>query len=403
MEEMKRRDQQALIDKNDYIDLPAFFRAILRNALRHWILVIPLILCMTAGMVLFSKVAVKKTYTAGATFLVGIQLSDTVSYSYTVSEDASFRQYILPMITAVFQGAAQSEYMDDLLREDLNLDRRDEINGEIRIDIPYGTNMIGIRVTSDEEEDAVAIRDAVFSHLPALVNSTLGFVELDVKEWYCEEDRLSREFLTYPAVWIIGGLFLGIGGYLGLIFLYCFIRRDVETEADMQRVTGLRCLGRIAVPKKRKQKEESARTDEEAFGEFRRRLLEEIRSKGIRTLLFTGGHTKKGQSCILSRLEADWSSQGKKVLVADLQAEEDPGNEETLRRRIEGALAKADLVLLDGSSFGGSSEALVQADLADAMVLVVKEGEIQVKEMEDMLQALQFVNAVPIGYVFSRV
>ncbi len=409
--EENERSLQLQTDKNDYIDIPAFLRAMLRCTRRYLLLVLPLVLVMTVFMGLASRVLVKKTnYVAVGTFLIGMRLSNSASYVYTFS-DAANRSYLLSGMAGIFQGVTNSEYMTSIIREEMGLGEKDTINGTITLDIAGNTNMAGIYVVSDSLEDAETIRDIVFENLPSAVFSSMGPVELDVKEWYSEEEEPSRQFLTKPLVWGIGGLFLGAFAYLGLIFLYTLQRRDIDRPETMAGITEIPCLGDIPAPgreslmKRKKGDAGSVMTEEylDALASFRRGLAKEIREKDIRVLLFIGCGHESGQGRLLGSLADTWNAQGKEVLITDLGAGEGPVREAEAVQILDACRKKADLVLVDGPAYGGDAGSLVMADLADAMVLVIPSGYAQEEQVRDMITALQYANARPLGFVLNNI
>lgn len=410
MELIEKTDQQ-MIDTNDYIDIPAFFRVMALHAFRFAFFLVPMVLIMTGCIALLSKASVKKSYVAGETFLIGIQLSSADYYYYSFPGMTWTRQTVVSRVSSVFSGALSSEYMERCIREDMRLEDGEEINAEIRMSFADGTNLVGLYVVADSQRYAERIRNAVFDHLPETVFSTMGFVELDVKEKFSREMPSSKEFLAYPIVWVAAGIFLGVFAYLGLIFLYSLLVNYIEGPEDMQRITSLSCLGRLPglqrnrfLRKNDSDKQSLKITDKykESFTEFRKRLSEEIRDRQIRVLLFTGIPEKRGQTQLIKMLEMDWLAKGKKVTVANLDFEEGAGVEKTIQTYLENASDETDLIMIDSPSFGLSSVPLILADYADAMVFVIKEGYVHREDVKDMFQVMQFAKAVPLGYVLNR-
>ena len=266
------------------------------------------------------------------------------------------------------------------------------LNGQIYINVAYSTNLVDIYVVSDSPEDAEAIRDAVFTCLPDAVFPAMGFIEMDIQEMYTREESSSKAFLASYVVWAAGGIILGIIGYLGLVFLYTLIRRDVETPKDVNKLTDLCCLGRLPSLNKEYKR---------AFDDFRRNVAEEIREHQIKVLLLTGVGRRRGQSALAGELEKTFSSMGKKVMLTDMAHIEGPMTEEKVNSWLNQNLENADLILIDGMSIDQSADALILADCADAMVMVIREGASQPDELKEMFQSLQYAKARSLGYVFS--
>ena len=138
-----------------------------------------------------------------------------------------------------------------------------------------------------------------------------------------------------------------------------------------------------------------------AFERFRKNAAEEIRQRQIRVILLTGNGHRKGQSTIASELEKSWREMGKKVILTDLTFIGGPMTEENVRSCLDQYIERADLILIDGPSCDQSSDALVMADCADAMILVIREGQSQPDEIKKMFQSLQYANAKTLGYVLN--
>ena len=206
---------------------------------------------------------------------------------------------------------------------------------------------------------------------------------------------------------------MGIIGYLGLIFLYTLRRRDVETPRDLRKLTDLSCIGRLPALKKSshlRKRENTGKligslavTEEyqRAFDSFRKNVAEEIQQSQSRVILLTGSGHKKGQSTIAAELENSWSKMGKKVFLTDLSLIEGPITEEKVQSSLGKNFEEADLILIDGPPYGQSADSLVLADCADAMIMVIREGQSQPDELKEMFQSLQYANAKPLGYVLN--
>ena len=414
MEQIKNNDQHSTaLNEIDYIDIPAFIRSMLRYARKYVLLVLPLIACMTAGLAVLSKPYVKKTYVAGGTSMIGVRLSDSLSFDYTLSGLSWDRQSTVAHLNSVLNALTESGYLTQVVRNSMGLRRDEPLKGRIYISAPYSTNLIDISVVSDSPEDAQAIRDAVFACFPDAVFPAVGFIEMDIQAMYTREESSSRAFLTSRKVWAAGGIVLGILGYLGLIFLYTLRRRDVETPKDVSRLTDLPCIGRLPALKKRLRFGKRSNTEElndrlvvteeyrQAFKTLRRSLSEEIHQHQIKILLLTGSGHRKGQSTIATELEKAWREKGKKVILTDIDLKEGTMTKEKVRSSLNQFSEEADLILIDGPSCDRSADSLIMADCADAMIMVIREGGSQPDEIKEMFDSLQYANAKPLGYVLN--
>lgn len=414
MEQAKtKNDQRVLMDEKDYIDIPAFLRSFLRYARKYILLAVPLIICMSVFLSILTKPYAKKTYVAGGTAMIGVRLSGSVSFDYTLSGLSWDRHSTLAQMEYVLNAMLESGYIDQFVRDSMGLRRNEELNGQIGIKTAYATNLVDIYVVSESQEDAEAIREAVFSCLPDAVFPAFGFIEMDIQEQYTREELSPRAFLTSPKVWAAGGVTLGIIGYLGLVFLYTLRRRDVETPQDLLKLTKLPCLGSLPSLKKRSRFSKRLSTDEmkdsfvvteayqRAFDSFRRFVAAEIQQSQSRAILLTGCGSRKGQSALAAELEKNWQKMGKKVILKDMTSEKEPLTEDTVRSALDQILKEADLVLIDGPSCERSANYLVLADCADAIIIVIREGASQPEELRELFQSLQYANAKSLGYVLN--
>ena len=401
------------MDEIDYLDIPAFIRSFLRYARKYILLAVPLIICMSVCLAMLSKPYAKKDYIAGGTAMIGVRLSNSVTFDYNLSGLTWERQSTLAQMDYVLSELMGSGYINQFVRDSMGKKRNEELNGQIYINTAYPTNLVDIYVVSAAPEDAEAIRDAVFSCLPDAVFPAIGFIELDVEELYTREETSSRAFLTSHKVWVAGGVILGMIGYLGLVFLYTLRRRDVETPKDLRKLTDLPCLGRLPALKKRIRLRKRGNTEElndfrivteeyqRAFDRFRRTAAEKIRQRQSRVVLLTGSGHRKGQSTIAAELEKAWCEMGKTVILTDLTQIEGPLTEEKVRSFLDQSYEEADIILIDGPSCDQSADSLILADCADAMILVIREGQSQPDELREMFQSLLYANASSLGYVLN--
>lgn len=397
--------QKKQINEADYIDITVFLRAFLRLARRYLLLVCPMIICLIAGINLLSRALVKVQYVAESTFVVGVTLSNDLSYNYTLPEIRD--DYVIQM-AETFKSVINSEYMYALLEEKTGR----IIPGEINWENTYGTNMGQIYVVSDSMENAEQLRDAVFTCLPEALFTTIGDIELKILGT-SERTEVVHEELTSPLLWIGAGVAGSVFAYLGIIFLITLWRNDIETSEDMAKITDLPCLGRLSKSRKLPSKKQSGHvllsnsTDEYAgtFSEFRKKLEEDIEQQQVKTLLFTGRYKKRGQTELLEKLIRDWNDQGKKVQRINMASSKVLKTtvqiQEELNQQIEEASKESDLLIVDGPGYEQTIELLSAADCVDGIVYIVKAGYDQLESTKEAICTLGFSQAEFIGYVIT--
>ena len=392
------------INEADYIDLTVYIRTFLRLARRYLLLVCPMIVCLTVGMKLLSGAMVKEQSTAEASLVVGVTLSDNLSFNYGNSE---IREDYFAQMSDAFQTVIKSEYMYYLLEEELGR----VIPGEVNWNSVYGTNMGGIYVVSDTMEEAIQLRDAVIHCLPTALFTTLGDIELRVLET-SERTEIIHEEMTSPLIWVGAGVIGGILAYLGIIFLITLWQHDIETSEDMAKITDLPCLGSLPKTRKSSSKKQpkhvlphNLNEYNGAFSEFRKQLEDAIERQQVRTLLFTGGYKKRGQTELLDKLVHDWTDQGKKVQSIKMASSKVSNTtvqiQEELNQQIEEALKESALLIIDGPDYEQTIELLSAADCVDGIVYIVKAGYEQMEYAEEAIRTIGFARAKFLGYVIT--
>ena len=400
---MDRTDeQQAVIDKKDYIDIRAFLRAFFRYTRRYLAFALALIIfmtvCVSGGMLVLSKKIVKTTYVAKETFAIGILVSDSIEYNYVLNGLGWNRGATMAAVTNAMSGLMGSDYMTQYIREELGLEPDEEMNGTISIDVTYATNLIRISVTSDSKEDAEAIREAIFACFREAFFPVMGYVELDVINTETEEIPSSLGFLASPVVWIALGIFLGAFMYLGLIFCYALLWSNLETPEDVSDIMQTPCLAQLPVKKKKK----SDSDYKKAFVGMRRRILEEIEKRKIKVLLLEGINNKKVQSDIALELQSELRGQGKNAVLKAFDENEESLTAESVQKTLKELLSEADIVLIDGPLYSTSAAQLILADCSDAVIYMIEQGNAPPQKIKDMLQSLQYARAEEIGYVLDN-
>ena len=398
---MDRTDeQQAVIDKKDYIDIRAFLRAFFRYTRRYLAFALALIIfmtvCVSGGMLVLSKKIVKTTYVAKETFAIGILVSDSIEYNYVLNGLGWNRGATLAAVTNAMSGLMGSDYMTQYIREELGLEPDEEMNGTISIDVTYATNLIRISVTSDSKEDAEAIREAFFACFQKAFFPVMGYVELDVINTNTEEIPSSLGFLASPIVWAALGIFLGAFMYLGLLFCCALLMSNLETPNDVAEITKIPCLAQLPVKKKKKSEYKKA------FVGMRRRLSEEIEKRNTGILLFTGINNKKVQSDIVLELQSELRGQGKNAVLKAFDENEESLTAESVQKTLKELLSEADIVLIDGPLYSTSAAQLILADCSDAVIYMIEQGNAPPQKIKDMLQSLQYARAEAIGYVLDN-
>ena len=398
---MDRTDeQQAVIDKKDYIDIRAFLRAFFRYTRRYLAFALALIIfmtvCVSGGMLVLSKKIVKTTYVAKETFAIGILVSDSIEYNYVLNGLGWNRGATLAAVTNAMSGLMGSDYMTQYIREELGLESDEEMNGTISIDVTYATNLIRISVTSDSKEDAEAIREAIFACFQKAFFPVMGYVELDVINTNTEEIPSSLGFLASPIVWAALGIFLGAFMYLGLLFCCVLLMSNLETPNDVAEITKIPCLAQLPVKKKKKSEYKKA------FVGMRRRLSEEIEKRNTGILLFTGINNKKVQSDIVLELQSELRGQGKNAVLKAFDENEESLTAESVQKTLKELLSEADIVLIDGPLYSTSAAQLILADCSDAVIYMIEQGNAPPQKIKDMLQSLQYARAEEIGYVLDN-
>ena len=126
----------------------------------------------------------------------------------------------------------------------------------------------------------------------------------------------------------------------------------------------------------------------------------------MKTLLFTGGYLKRGQTELINILNLDWVSRGKRVRCINIDLSKEQKTvvqiQIELTQRIEEALKEADLIMIDGPDYKHTVELLTMADCVDASLYMVKAGYDQMENTKEAIDTLGFAQAKLIGYVIAE-
>lgn len=396
----RTEEQQAAIDKKDYIDIMAFLRAFFRYTRRYWVFALALNIfmtaCVTGGMLVVSKKLLKNTYTATGSFTIGLLLSDSLEYNYVLSGLGWNKVSILGVATNSTVSLMGSDYMEQIIREKLGIDPDDELNGEISTQVQNLTNLVTISVTSDSKEDAESIRDTIFECFEDAIFPIMGYIELNINNMATEENESSYGFLENPIVWVAIGVILGTFMYLGLLFAYALFFSNLETPEDVSDITPIPCLVQLPVRKKK------SNDYKRALVHLRRRVAEETGKRGAKILLITGVNNKKAQSAIAQLLESELREQGMNVVLTNFDDDVESLTAESVQKTLDELLKEAEFVLIDGPLCGSSAAPLILADRSDAVMFRIEQGNARPQTVKDMLQSLRYARAESIGYVLDR-
>ena len=396
----RAEEQQTAVDKKDYIDIMAFLRAFFRYARRYMVFALALIIfmtvCVSGGLAVLSKKLTKTTYVSSGTFTIGVLLSDSIEYNYVLSGLGWNKGSVLGVVTNATVRLMGSEYMNHCIKEELGLEPDEDLNGEISVAVTNSTNLISISVTSDSEEDAETIRDAIFACFEDAIFPITGYVELKINNMNTEEVLSSNGFLANPVVWILLGIVLGTFMYLGLLFVYALLWSNLETPEDVSEITQIPCL--VQLPYKKRKKNDYKKS----FVRMRRRISEEVEKRKIKVLLFTGINNRKVQSDIALELEAELREQGKKVVLTNFDEDVESLTAESVQKTLDSLHEDAELVLIDGPLCGRFAAPLILADCSDAVIYMIEQGNAPPRKVKDMLLSLQYARAEAIGYVLDN-
>ncbi|MCR5294077.1 MAG: AAA family ATPase [Lachnospiraceae bacterium] len=325
MESRKHSKEDAGLQ--DFIDFGQLFLDFFRYVRKYWLPALLVILICGGGYSFIKSRTTVLLYESQSTFTVGMvgAMNSNTSYYYSTTAAAQ--------MSNTFPYILESDYFRNLLLDVLG---ETELEGSIKASVITSSNMVTMSATAESGQKAAEILKAAMQIYPKAAYFVLGAIEF----YIINEPSVPTEPINAVSPGFLfarGAVFGALLSGVSLLFL-AIVRRDVRTDADVEEVSDMKCLGQI--PLLRRKASSSEKTlrlwsvlDERTPYEYREsmrsaagRLLgalrkldpdeEESGGRG-KVILVTSTAPGEGKSTLAVNLAEELTREGKQVVLVD--------------------------------------------------------------------------------------
>jgi len=292
------------------IDILSFVSDCFHRLRRLWWVVILLTALSMALSYYRVSSSYSPSYVAEATVSVRIVNGGTNANRNTAEQMGKIFPYILT-----------SGALSDVIAADLNMSR---VPGTIRVTNISGTNLLTIRVTASDPNNAYNVLKSVLRNYPEVAQYVVGQTELNL----IDDSGIPTD--SGDTTRIRGSLAKGaaIGLILGVlvIMISALSMRTIRTESELRSLLNVPCLGTLPVCRV-KRRRKTARTEInilydvnrtdyiEAMRLIRTRLERQLEGKKV--LMVTSSISGEGKSTVAANLAISMALKGKRVILVD--------------------------------------------------------------------------------------
>ena len=431
--------------ENGYIEfrLDDFFR-IFR---KFWWLVIALTLAVSAVMCLRVRLSYVPMYESSATFTVQTQRVGNGISSYAFYYDRSTAS----QLEATFPSIIRSNILGDMIKNDMDISY---IPASLSASSVKGANMFTLTARGTDKQSVYDVLVSAVKNYPIVSEYIIGSVKLDIltEPEYPEEPYNTP---SYARQALRGGL---IGAALGLFVLVLLTvsRKTVRSKEDIRTMLNQKTGGSIPEVTFKKYNTEIDRSVLITNGMVSNSFLESVRAlrnnvldsaeheKNGNIIMLTSTSPGEGKTTIAANLALSAARGGKKVLLVDgdlrnpsvaavlslesgeigknadyrISHEETYGidvllfdtSREKIRRivRVEymkklfdSLVADYDLIIVDTSPAGLTSDPVTISQTVGAVIFVVKQDFVRASRIIPAIDSLKAAGANVIGCVLN--
>lgn len=256
-------------------------------------------------------------YTTSATFVVSYRNS-SASYSSLSSANTMAKS---------FQKIVESSAMQDILRKKLG---EDSIDADIRASIAEGTNLLELKVTSDNPRESFDIMEGILDNYSDITLYTVGDITLNVLQNpevpFVSDNPLNTKGMMEKAFLLAAAAMTALFGILSVM------KDTLKTEEDLTRKLDARSLGTLAYDFKYRSLKELVRrrkkplliTDPlagfgfvESYRKFSARAEYRMEKEGYKTLVVTSVSENEGKSTTAANLAISLAEKDYRVILID--------------------------------------------------------------------------------------
>ncbi len=296
------------------IDIISLLRDFMHSLKRTWWIIVVLAALGAGAFYFRSTISYTPSYTATAT--VSVQaISSGTSYD---NASATAEQ-----LGKVFPYILTSGVLEDIVAEDMGLD---SVPGHISVTNIDGTNLLTIKVTSNDGQTAYDVLQSFIKCYPEVAQYVVGQTELTV----IDDRGVPKN--NGSAIVMRGSILRGgaVGALIGILIVvvYTVTLRTIRSSSDLKKAINAPYLGTLPIyhKKLRKRKnhnginilDDDAQLDYvESIRVVRTRLQRRLEAKKLKTIMVTSSIPGEGKSTVAGNLAIALAKQGKRVVLVD--------------------------------------------------------------------------------------
>ncbi len=425
----------------------AIFLNVLRK--RYWIIILASVLGIITSLVFILNIPPR--YQAKAILLINVgREKEVIIDPNTLTAAERLGQSIAQLATT-------TPVLEDVRSRLAIKESTDSLRGKIKVTLKPNTQLLEIKVTDRNPQNASQIANALALSMIDQIKSLLITLEAETPTSLAIVEQAqvpTNPTVPTPAQQIIIAIILSIVFAFGLAFFIDYLDSTITNEEDVAQYLKIPCLGVIGETKKYTR---DGLRDQllilEELKEIRTNILFAQPAKPYHSLLITSTRPGEGKTAVAVNLAKTIADTGQKVILIDanlrtpavhqlfgydnfhglsnyLSGEEAepllldtyfPGfkiipsgpipenpSELLLARRIDDLMhwlfekQSADFVLIDTPAVGMVTDAAVLSKKTQGVILVIETGTTRRREIKRALSSLQRVGANVIGAVLNK-
>ena len=445
------RERDRVNEELEKIDLLSLFHMMWKTLRRNLVLAAVIIAISAVGSYIWAVVSYKPVYEAYTSFVV----ESGNAYSSSYYDTAAAEQ-----MGKTFSYIVTSGVLKDVVARDLGVGY---VSSQISATVMEGTNLFTISVRDASPEMAYDVLQSVINNYPEVAQYIIGATKLNVVDESGVPTAPVAGNQAFPKA--IAGMILGILIVFVILLIQSVRCRTIQKSDDLKKIMNASFLGNVPVVPQKKRTDNSRkliRIDHprispafvESMRVIRSRLEKAMCEKEAKVLLVTSAIPGEGKSTIAANVALALAKKGARVILVDgdfrhpslagvlgmkengaglyqllkeggspaqiLQQDTQSslkvllGNSEkpisnplpVIRSKQMGKLIEilcgmADYVIIDTPPTAMLSDVAAYRDVADAVLLVVRQDYTEQKEIRKALETIADVNLPIVGYVLN--
>lgn len=299
-------------DTLEKLDITSALYAVWNSARKIWYIFVLLPVFFAGANFLRTSASYTPTYVAEATVSISVVGSDGNATNNARTAD---------QLGKVFPYILTSSAMKDIIADDLGLSY---VPGTIRVSSVSGTNLLTIKVTGSNAEQAYNVLQSVIRTYPEVSQHVVGRTMVEVIDDSGIPVDTAKAVVMRSS--FTKGLMTGLILAAAILCLYMLTFKTVLSSRDIRKITNIEYLGTLPVYKKRKRRKSDAtginilrdNTQHdylEAIRVIRTRISRKMKNK--RVIMVTSSLPGEGKSTVAVNVALSFAMQNKRVALVD--------------------------------------------------------------------------------------